>query len=101
MTDVPEFSTLRVEVDAAASGASGPIGRMTLTQGDKLNPLGTVPLREIAEAAQWFDTTDAHVVIVTGEGRGFSSGFDLREFAGGEGTRQRRRRAATRRTSGG
>ena len=75
MTDVPEFSTLRVEVD-------GPIGRMTLTQGDKLNPLGTVPLREIAEAAQWFNSTDAHIVIVTGEGRGFSSGFDLREFAG-------------------
>jgi enoyl-CoA hydratase/carnithine racemase len=75
MTDVPEFSTLRVEVDR-------PIGRMTLTQGDKLNPLGTVPLREIAEAAQWFNSTDAHIVIVTGEGRGFSSGFDLREFAG-------------------
>ena len=75
MTDVPEFSTLRIEVD-------GPIGRMTLTQGDKLNPLGTVPLREIAEAAQWFNTTDVHIVIVTGEGRGFSSGFDLREFAG-------------------
>jgi enoyl-CoA hydratase/carnithine racemase len=75
MTDVPEFSTLRVEVD-------GPIGRMTLTQGDKLNPLGTVPLREIAEAAQWFNSTDVHIVIVTGEGRGFSSGFDLREFAG-------------------
>ena len=73
--DVPEFSTLRVEVD-------GPIGRMTLTQADKLNPLGTVPLREIAAAAVWFNTTDAHVVIVTGEGRGFSSGFDLREFAG-------------------
>jgi enoyl-CoA hydratase/carnithine racemase len=75
MTDVPEFSTLRIEVD-------GPIGRMTLTQGDKLNPLGTVPLREIAEAAQWFNSTDVHIVIVTGEGRGFSSGFDLREFAG-------------------
>jgi enoyl-CoA hydratase/carnithine racemase len=55
---------------------------MTLTQGDKLNPLGTVPLREIAEAAQWFNSTDVHIVIVTGEGRGFSSGFDLREFAG-------------------
>ncbi len=76
MTDAPEFSTLRAEVD-------GPIGRLTLTQGDKLNPLGTVPLREIAEAAQWFNTTSAHIVIVTGEGRAFSAGFDLREFAGG------------------
>ena len=77
MTDVPEFSTLRVEVD-------GSIGRLTLTQPDKLNPLGTAPLREIAEAAGWFDTTSAHIVIVTGEGRAFSSGFDLREFAGSE-----------------
>lgn len=68
------FTTLRAEVD-------GRIGRLTLTQPDKLNPLGTVPLAEIAEAAAWFDTTDASVVIVTGEGRAFSSGFDLREFA--------------------
>ena len=71
----PDFTTLRAEVD-------GRIGRLTLDQPTKLNPLGTVPLREIAEAAQWFDTTDAVVVIVTGEGRAFSSGFDLREFAG-------------------
>ena len=55
---------------------------MTLAQPAKLNPLGTVPLREIAEAARWFDTTSASIVIVTGEGRAFSSGFDLREFAG-------------------
>jgi enoyl-CoA hydratase/carnithine racemase len=77
MTDVPAFRTLRVEVD-------GPIGRMTLTQGDKLNPLGTVALREIAEAARWFNGTSAHIVVVTGEGRAFSAGFDLREFAGGD-----------------
>jgi enoyl-CoA hydratase/carnithine racemase len=75
MADAADFSTLRAEVD-------GRIGRLTLTQPAKLNPLGTVPLREIAEAARWFDTTDASVVIVTGEGRAFSSGFDLREFAG-------------------
>ena len=77
MSDTPSFTTLRVEVD-------GRIGRLTLTQPAKLNPLGTVPLREIAEAARWFDTTTASIVIVTGEGRAFSSGFDLREFAGGD-----------------
>lgn len=75
MDDTPGFETLRVEVD-------GRIGRLTLSQPAKLNPLGTVALREIALAARWFDTTDASIVIVTGEGRGFSSGFDLREFAG-------------------
>ena len=76
---VPEFETLRVEID-------GRVGRITLDQPDKLNPLGTVPLREIAEAAQWFESSThgrgASVVIVTGEGRACSSGFDLREFAG-------------------
>ena len=72
----PSFETLHVEVD-------GRIGRLTLDQPAKLNPLGTVPLREIAEAARWFDNTPASIVVVTGAGRAFSSGFDLREFAGG------------------
>ncbi len=69
-----DFTTLSADVD-------GRIGRLTLRQPDKLNPLGTVPLTEIADAAAWFNTTDAVVVIVTGEGRAFCSGFDLREFA--------------------
>lgn len=69
------WTTLTASVD-------GRIGRLTLNQPDQLNPLGTVPLAEIADAAAWFDTTEASIVIVTGAGRGFSSGFDLREFAG-------------------
>lgn len=72
----PTFDTLTVAVDDR-------VGRLTLDQPAKLNPLGTGALREIAEAARWFDTTSAAVVVVTGAGRGFSSGFDLREFAGG------------------
>ncbi len=75
-SQLPTFSNLRVELD-------GRIGRLTLTQPDKLNPLGTTTLREIAEAANWFNTTNATIVIVTGEGRAFSSGSDLREFATG------------------
>jgi len=73
------WSTLTATVD-------GRIGRLTLNQPDQLNPLGTVPLAEIADAATWFDTTDASIVVVTGAGRAFSSGFDLREFAGQPGT---------------
>lgn len=72
---MPEWTTLNASVD-------GRIGRLTLDQPANLNPLGTVPLAEIAEAARWFDTTDASIVIVTGAGRAFSAGFDLREFAG-------------------
>ena len=41
-----ELTTLTAEV-------TDRIGRLTLTQPDKLNPLGTVPLREIAQAAAW------------------------------------------------
>lgn len=78
-TTADGFSTLRAEV-------TGRIGRLTLDQPTKLNPLGTTPLREIAEAAAWFDTTDAVVVIVSGAGRSFSSGFDLREFGGSDGS---------------
>jgi enoyl-CoA hydratase/carnithine racemase len=71
------WTTLEVAVE-------GRIGRLTLQQPAQLNPLGGVALREIAEAAAWFDTTTASVVVVTGAGRGFSSGFDLREFAAGD-----------------
>jgi enoyl-CoA hydratase/carnithine racemase len=76
-----KWSTLTATVD-------GRIGRLTLDQPDQLNPLGTVPLAEIADAAAWFDTTDASIVVVTGAGRAFSSGFDLREFAGRPGSEE-------------
>jgi enoyl-CoA hydratase/carnithine racemase len=84
MSGTPTFDTLRVTVD-------GRIGTITLAQPDQLNPLGTVALREIAAAADWIDRSAASVVVVTGEGRGFSSGFDLREFAapGGSDTSSR------------
>jgi enoyl-CoA hydratase/carnithine racemase len=75
------WSTLTATVD-------GRIGRLTLNQPDQLNPLGTVPLAEIADAAAWFDTTDVSIVVVTGAGRAFSSGFDLREFAGRPGSEE-------------
>ena len=57
------------------------IGKLTLNQPDKLNPLGSNTLKEIAEATRWFDQENVPVVIVTGNGRAFSAGFDLREFA--------------------
>ena len=70
------FETLTAEAD-------GPLGRLTLTRGDKLNPLSTRTLEEIARAARYFDEeTDARVVIVTGAGRAFSAGADLSSFGG-------------------
>ena len=73
MADAPALTTLRASVD-------GRVGRLELAQPDRLNPLGTTALRELAEAAAWFDAGDASVVEVRGEGRAFSAGFDLREL---------------------
>lgn len=76
----PPFETLDVTV-------ADRVGRITLNQPDNLNPLGLVPLREIAEAAVWVNSTDASVVVVTGAGdRAFSAGFDLRDFGDQSGT---------------
>ena len=70
------FETLLAEAD-------GPIGRLTLNRGDKLNPLSTLTLSELAAAARWFDEQrEVKVVIVRGAGRAFSAGADLRSFSG-------------------
>ena len=70
----PDFETLRVEVD-------GRIGRITLCRPEKLNPLSRVTLKELATAARKLDGERAvTVVVVSGEGRSFSSGFDLNDF---------------------
>lgn len=70
------FETLRVEADGA-------IGRLTLARPEKLNPLSTKALSELASAAHWFDAQPGvKVVVVRGAGRAFSAGADLASFAG-------------------
>jgi enoyl-CoA hydratase/carnithine racemase len=62
---------LRVEVDGA-------VGRLTLARPDKLNALSRAVLEGLAEAAAFFDRQpEVSVVVVAGEGRAFSAGFDL------------------------
>ena len=56
------------------------IGRLTLNQPEKLNPLGTNTLQDIIDASTWFNKENVSVVIVSGNGRAFTAGFDLREF---------------------
>lgn len=52
------FETLNLEV-------CGPIGRLTLNRPERLNAMNSTMLRELAEAARWFDTQpDVRVVIV-------------------------------------
>ncbi len=62
------------------------IGRLVLNQPKKLNPLGTNTLRDIIDATTWFNNENASVVIISGKGRAFTSGFDLREFSNKEAT---------------
>ncbi|MDG2049942.1 MAG: enoyl-CoA hydratase/isomerase family protein [Myxococcota bacterium] len=70
------FQTLQTQ-------AEGSIGRLQLDRPDKLNPLSTQTLTEIAEAARWFDEQpEVKVVIVGGSGRSFSAGADLSTFSG-------------------
>jgi enoyl-CoA hydratase/carnithine racemase len=62
--------------------ADGPVGRLTLERPEKLNPLSTSTLREIARAARWFDDQpEVKIVIVSGAGRAFSAGADLGSFS--------------------
>jgi enoyl-CoA hydratase/carnithine racemase len=64
-------TAIRVDVEGA-------VGRLTLARPEKLNALSRAALEELAEAAQWFDDErGVKVVVVSGEGRAFSSGFDL------------------------
>ena len=49
MGDTREFETIKVDVDGA-------VGRLTLNRPERLNAIGATMLRELAEAARWFDT---------------------------------------------
>ena len=71
----PQFQTVRAEFD-------GTLGRLTLTRPERLNALSRQTLIDLAAAARWFDEQkDVRVVVVAGEGRAFSAGFDLDDFA--------------------
>jgi len=67
------FETLNIEVNGA-------IGRMTLNRPERMNAMNSTMLRELAEAARWFDSQpDVRVVIIRGAGRAFCAGADLKD----------------------
>jgi 2-(1,2-epoxy-1,2-dihydrophenyl)acetyl-CoA isomerase len=72
------FQTLRFE-------AAGGIGRLTLNRPERLNAMTN---RMVAEAhdclAEVAERRDVRVLMLTGEGRGFCPGADLKHFSGGE-----------------
>jgi enoyl-CoA hydratase/carnithine racemase len=71
----PAFEEIEVTV-------AGPRGELLLNRPEKLNPLSPRCLRELAEAATWFDAhPDLKVVVVAGRGPSFSAGADLAAFS--------------------
>jgi len=80
---VGEFSTLRYEV-------SGRKATITLNRPDRLNAINAAMPGEIRAAVEAANDDDAvHVIVLSGAGRAFCAGYDLKEFAeGGQGTQR-------------
>ena len=60
---------------------SGPIARITLNRPDAANGMNHTMTRELADAAKRCDTDATKVVVLTGAGRFFCAGGDLKSFA--------------------
>lgn len=69
------FSTLRYATD-------GRIATITLDRPDRLNAIDDRMPREIAAAvSRAEEDDDVHVLVITGAGRAFCAGYDLKEYA--------------------
>ena len=60
---------------------SGAITRITLNRPDAANGMNDTMTRELADAARRCDTEGTKVVVLTGTGRFFCAGGDLKSFA--------------------
>ena len=69
-----EYQTIKFE-------QSGPIVRITLNRPDAANGMNDTMTRELADAARRCDTATTKVVVITGSGRFFCAGGDLKSFA--------------------
>src|SRR6201990_2002616 len=74
---VTEYQTILFE-------QSGPITRITLNRPDAANGMNDTMTRELADAAKQCDTPSPKVVVITGSGRFFCAGGDLKSFAAAE-----------------
>ncbi len=69
-----EYQTIKFE-------QSGAITRITLNRPDAANGMNDTMTRELADAARRCDTEATKVVLLTGAGRFFCAGGDLKSFA--------------------
>ena len=75
-----EFTTLRYDTD-------GRIARITLNRPDRLNAISAAMPGEIRAAVARANADPAvHVILLSGAGRAFCAGYDLKEFAEQPGT---------------
>jgi 2-(1,2-epoxy-1,2-dihydrophenyl)acetyl-CoA isomerase len=65
------FETIRLELSEAATAT------ITLARPQSLNALSTTLLDELRHALEEVESSSARCLLITGEGRGFSSGADL------------------------
>jgi len=69
------FETLTVEI-------TGRIAVVTFRRADQLNAMNRLMQSEITEAFEALSATaDIGAIVVTGEGRGFMAGADIKEYA--------------------
>jgi 2-(1,2-epoxy-1,2-dihydrophenyl)acetyl-CoA isomerase len=74
------------DYETIALAQSGPIARITLVRTDAANAMTDTMTRELADAARRCDHGAAKVVVLTGSGRFFSAGGDLRAMASSSST---------------
>lgn len=72
-----ELETMRCEVE-------GPLGRLRLNRPEALNAANWTWVKDLVTATEYLATNaDIHVVVVSGEGRAFCSGLDVKELSSG------------------
>jgi len=77
-----ELETMRCELD-------GNLGRLRLNRPEALNAANWAWVQDLVTATNFFvQSQEAHVVIVSGEGRAFCSGLDKKELSQGNLTRE-------------
>lgn len=74
------------DYEAIVLEQSGPIARITLNRPDAANAMNDTMTRELADAARRCDDGATKAVVLTGAGRFFSAGGDLRAIASSSST---------------
>ena len=71
-----DFAHIRLELSPAA------VATITLNRADSLNALNAAMVDELRQAVESLGGSEARCLLITGEGRGFSSGADLASGGG-------------------